>query len=231
MQKRLRIIGAISLVFGLLFMAVGGYAYIRVQDGAAALEGFSTAQNVTLSYDQDGQLIDRGTTEGADAIMALLTETWQWPVNDADLDPNDAVVDTATEYMYQMATIAQHTLQGTQTVVLTATVEYDTDRDGEITPDEIFTPGTYEVPVDGRYWSDFDRAHPLEGPARAQAWNGTVHGLFAQLGVGATTYSSLEMGLGIAAVTALTGVAFLILGGGLIWVGSGRKDEEAPSTS
>ena len=141
MQKRLRIIGAISLVFGLLFMAVGGYAYIRVQDGAAALEGFSTAQNVTLSYDQDGQLIDRGTTEGADAIMALLTETWQWPVNDADLDPNDAVVNTATEYMYQMATIAQHTLQGTQTVVLTATVEYDADRDGEITPDEIFTPG------------------------------------------------------------------------------------------
>ncbi len=217
MTNRLRIIGAALLVVGLVSMGASAYAYVRVQDGAAALEGFSDAQNVTLSYNEDGQLTDRGTTEGAATIMALLTEDWNWPINAADLDPNDPVVDTATEYMYQMATIAVHTLNGTQTVVLAETVEYDANRDGAISPDEVFTAGTYEVPVDGRYWSAFDRQHPLEGPAREQAWTGTVHGLFAELGVGATTHSSLEMGLGVAAITALMGVGFLILGGGLIW--------------
>ena len=36
----------------------------------------------------------------------------------SDLNPNDPVVNTASEYMYQMATISYHTLHGTQTVVL-----------------------------------------------------------------------------------------------------------------
>jgi YD repeat-containing protein len=227
MAKKLRITGVVLVVLGLIAMASSAYAYMRVQDGADALQGFSDAQNVTLSYDADGQLIDRGTTEGADAILALLSEEWMWPVNDGELDPNDPVVDTGTEYMYQMATIAFHTLNGTQTVTLDATVEYDANGDGEITQDEVFAAGTYEVPVEGKYWSDFDRQHPLEGPARAGAWTGTVHGLFAELGVGATTASSLQLGLGIAAVTLLMGVGFLATGGGLIWAGMGKKEEAA----
>jgi hypothetical protein len=229
--SRLRIIGVIVLIVGLVSLGASAYAYLRVQDGAAALDGFSNAQNVTLAYNEDGQLTDRGTTEGADEIMALLTEEWNWPVTEGDLDPDDPIVNTATEYMYQMATIAQHTLHGTQTVVLTETVEYDANGDGEISPDEIFTPGSYEVPVDGRYWTAFDRSHPLEGPTRAQAWNGTVHGLFAELGVGATTHSSLEMGQGVALVTALMGVGFLIIGGGLLWVGWGKKEDEPETAS
>jgi hypothetical protein len=231
LASRLRILGVIVLIVGLVSLGASAYAYLRVQDGAAALEGFSNAQNVALSYNDEGELTDRGTTEEAAAILALLTEDWNWPVNDGDLDPNDPVVNTATEYMYQMATIAHHTLDGTQTVVLTETVEYDADRDGEITPDEVFTPGTYEVPVDGRYWTAFDRQHPLEGPTRAQAWNGTVHGLFAELGVGATTHSSLEMGRGVAMITALMGVGFLIIGGGLLWAGWSKKEDEPEATS
>ena len=229
MASRLRIVGVITLIIGLVFMGAGAYAYLKVQDGAAAREGFSNAQNVTLSYNDEGQLIDRGTTEGADEIMALLTEDWNWPVNEGDLDPNDPVTNTATEYMFQMATIAKHTLNGTQTVVLTETKEYDANKDGTISPDEIFPPGSYEVPVDGRYWTGFDRQHPLDGPARSQAWSGTVHGLFAELGVGATTASSLELGLGVALVTALVGLGFLVLGGGLVWIGAASKPEEAPA--
>ena len=121
-----------------------------------------------------GQLTDRGTTEGADAIMALLTEDWQYPVVESDLDPNDPLVNTGTEYMFQMATIGYHVLHGTQTVVLEETVEYD---------GETFQAGTYEVVVNevgspervaaglGGYWTDFDRRHPLEGPAREAAWS------------------------------------------------------------
>ena len=227
MANKLRITGVILVVIGIIAVGASAYAYVKVQDGAAALQGFSDAQNVTLSYNADGQLVDRGTTDGADAILALLRDEWMWPVNDGELDPNDPVVDTATEYMYQMATIAFHVLHGTQSVTLDETVEYDANRDGEITQDEIFAAGTYEVPVDGKYWSDFDRQHPLEGPTRAAAWTGTVHGLFAELGVGATTASSLQLGLGIAAVTFLMGLGFLVGGGGLIWAGMGKKEDAA----
>ena len=242
MERRLRILGVVIAVIGVVAIAGGAYGYTRVQGGANALQGFSEAQGVRLSYDADGQLIDRGSTEGAAAIMGLLKDDWRWPVNGAELDPNDPLVNTGTEYMYQMATIAYHTLTGSQEVSLAARVEHDGDRDGTIATDApvfspatlpegvwdpavhgtnvdaIFEAGTYVVPINGRYWSGFDRTHPLDGPAREKAWTGTVHGLFAQLGVGATTASSLEMALAVSAMLAGFGFLFLILGAGLVWV-------------
>ena len=141
-----------------------------------------------------------------------------------------------------MATIAHHTLDGTQTVVLTEPVEWDGDGDGStegapvVNPgewdpstagqDAIFQPGVYEVPVAGRYYTQFNRTHPLDGPAREQAWSGLVHGLFAELGVGATTASSLQLGLGVAAGAAAVGLAFIILGAGLIWAGMAKEPEK-----
>ena len=233
MANRLRIIGAITLIVGIAFLGAAGYAYLQVRGGQEALEGFSNAQNVQLNYNEDGELVDRGTTENAELIMGLLEDDWNWPVNRGDLDPNDPVTNTATEYMYQMATIAYHTLHGTQNVTLTETKEYDVNGDGTIQPDEVFPPGEYEFPVDGRYWTDFNRQHPIEGPARAGAWTGTVHGLFAELGVGATTHTSIQLALGVALITALTGVGFLILGGGLLWAAMAvkREDEDAPAAS
>ena len=44
--------------------------------------------------------------------MALLVEDWAYPVVASDLNPNDPLVNTPTEYMYQMATISYHTLHG-----------------------------------------------------------------------------------------------------------------------
>ena len=78
-----------------------------------SLQAFSAAQNVTLNYNEAGQLVDRGETEGAAAIMSLLTNDWGYAVNTSELNPNDPLVNTASEYMYQMATIAYHTLHGT----------------------------------------------------------------------------------------------------------------------
>lgn len=215
MRERLRTLGIVLAVFGLFFVAGAGVAYAQIQDGYDSLDAFSTAQNVTLSYNEDGQLIDRGTTEGADAIMALLTEDWGYPVDMAKLDPADPVVNTDTEYMFQMATIGYHILNGTQTVVLDETVEYE---------GETFEAGTYEFEVDGRYWTDFDRMHPIEGPARAQAWSGTAHGLFGELGVGTVTHSALQMGLGVSALLAGLGGVFLVAGAGLYWAAKGRED-------
>jgi hypothetical protein len=246
MASRLKITGVIFIIVGLVAWGAAAYAYTRYQGGADALQGFSAAQDVQLAYDADGQLVDRGSTEGADSILALLGETWQWPIVDGELDPNDPLVNTATEYMYQMATIGHHTLTGTQTVVLTEQAEWDGDGDGTMSPDAvvynggewdpatigedaIFNPGAYQVPVQDRYWEGFNRLHPLDGPARGLAWNDTVHGLFAELGVGATTATALQMALGVVGVTALMGLGFVIGGAGMLWTGMAKPKEEEPA--
>ena len=149
MTGRLKVLGVILAIIGFAFVAAGGYMFFRTQEGAASLQAFSAAQDVKLSYNEAGVLVDRGETEGAAAILALLETDWGYPVVASDLNPNDPVVNTASEYMYQMATVAYHTLHGTQTVVLDEDVEYN---------GEVFKAGTYEVPVDGRYFSQFDRS-------------------------------------------------------------------------
>lgn len=216
MTDRLRKLGIVMTVIGVVFAIVGVYAFTQVQAGYASLQAFSEAQGVELSYNDDGQLIDRGTTEGADAIMALLVDEWGYPVKQSELDPNDPLVNTATEYMFMMATIGYHVLEGTQTVVLTDSVEYN---------GETFEPGTYQVPVDGRYWTGFDRMHPLDGPARSQAWSGTVHGLFGELGVGTVTASTLQLGLGVSALIFGLGLTIMLLGAGMLWVGRGKEED------
>jgi hypothetical protein len=213
MTTRLRTLGIVIAVTGVAFLFGGGYAYMQVQDGYTALQSFSEAQNVTLSYNEDGQLVDRGTTEGADEIMTLLTEDWAYPVKAGDMDPNDPLVNTASEYMYQMATVSYHTLHGTQTVVLPEDVEVN---------GTVFAAGTYDVPVDGRYWTDFDRTNPLDAQVRELAWTGTAHALVAELGVGTVTHSTLQMGLGLAGLLAGLGLAFGLVGLGMVWVSRGK---------
>ena len=188
---------------------MAGSRSTRRTRGAHALQAFSAAQNVTLSYNDDGQLVDRGETAGALAIMSLLTDDWGYAVDTSELDPNDPLVNTASEYMYQMATIAYHTLNGTTTVVLDEAVTAD---DGTV-----YAAGTYEFATDGRYWTGFDRTNPIEGAARDQVWTGTAHALIAELGVGSVTASALQMGLGMAALLAGFGVTILLTGLGLVW--------------
>lgn len=209
MMKRFRLLGYVLALIGLGFLAAGGVAYVMTQDGYGSLQAFSEAQGVELSYNEDGQLIDRGTTEGADAIMELLTVDWGYPVDMSELDPNDPLVNTDSEYMFQMATVGYHVLHGTQTVVLAEDVEYN---------GETFAAGTYEFDVDGRYWTDFDRQHPIEGPAREQAWSGTVHGLVGELGVGVVTHTSIQVGYAMAGVLATLGLLSLLTGLGMFWL-------------
>lgn len=217
MYSRFKVVGLILVVAGLVFAGVGGYTYLKTQEGAKSLQAFSAAQNVRLNYNEQGQLTDRGEPENAVKIMALLTEDWGYAVNPAELDPNDPVVNTASEYMYQMATIAYHTLNGTQTVVLPETVEYK---------GTTYEAGTYEVAVDGRYWTGFDRQHPIDGKVREQAWTGTAHALIAELGVGSVTASALQIGLGIAALAAALGLLLVIVGVAVIWAARPATEEE-----
>jgi hypothetical protein len=209
MTTRLRYLGIVLAVFGLVFVAAGGYAFIKAQDGVKSLNAYSAAENVTLSYNQQGQLDDRGDTAGAQAILSLLKNDWGYPVVDSELNPNDPVVNTPTEYMFQMATITYHTLHSTQTVTLPKDV---TAADGTV-----YKAGTYEFKVDGRYWSAFNRANPIEAAAREQAWTGTAHALIANLGVGTVTASALQLGFGLAGLFAGVGLFALIAGLGLVW--------------
>jgi hypothetical protein len=210
MQRRIKTLGIILALIGLGFVVAGGVAFTKTQAGYGSLQAFSEAQNVNLTYNEDGQLTDRGTTEGAEAILELLTEDWGYPVVMSDLDPADPLVNTATEYMFQMAAIGYHTLNDTKTVVLEEDVEYE---------GEVFPAGTYEFEIDGRYWTDFDRMHPIEGAAREMAWTGTVHGLFGELGTGTVTHNVLQMGLALAGLFVGIGATLLLAGGGLVWVG------------
>jgi hypothetical protein len=221
MYTRFKVLGIALIVAGLVFVGVGGYTYMKTQEGAASLRAFSAAQDVRLSYNDQGQLVDRGETEGASAIMGLLTDDWGYTVNPAELDPNDPVVNTASEYMVQMATIAYHTLNGTQTVTLAEPGEYK---------GETIAAGTYEVPVAGRYWSDFDRSNPIDAKVREQAWTGTAHALIAELGVGSVTASALTMGLGIAAIAGALGAVLVLLGVGVVWAARPLAEtEKAPA--
>ncbi|HEX7172214.1 MAG TPA: hypothetical protein VF365_06360 [Candidatus Limnocylindria bacterium] len=210
----MRGLGIVLGIIGFVFVAAGAFAFMKTQEGYTSLNKFSAAQGVELSYNDDGQLVDRGETAGADAIMALLTDEWGYPVVTSELDPADPVVNTGSEYMYQMATVAYHTLNGVQTIVLEEDVEYN---------GELFAAGTYEFPVDGRYWADFDREHPLEGPARAQAWTGVAHALIAELGVGTSTAAALQLGLALAGLFAGVGGTFILAGAGLVWATRAEK--------
>jgi hypothetical protein len=118
--------------------------------------------------------------------------------------------------MFQMATISYHVLNGTQTVVVPEDVEYN---------GELIAAGTYDFEVDGRYWTGFDRQHPIEGPARGQTWTGTVHGLVGELGVGTVTHSTLQMGLGFSGLAAGVGLMAIIAGLGLVWASKVKDDD------
>jgi hypothetical protein len=209
MNNRFTKLGIVLSIFGLAFVAAGGYAFMKVQEGERSLTALSAAQNVTLSYDDQGVLVDRGDPAGAAAIMSLLVNDWAYPVQASEMNPNDPIVNTASEYMFQMATVTYHTLHSTQTVVLPADV---TAADGTV-----YAAGTYEYPVEGRYWAAFDRTNPIAAAAREQAWTGTAHALIAELGVGTATASTLQMGLGLAALFAGVGFMFFLSGLGLVW--------------
>lgn len=222
MTSRMRLLGIALVIGGLLFVGAGGFTFVKTQEGFDSLRAFSAEQNVKLSYDDKGVLNGEDPEEAA-GIMALLADDWKYPVVTSDLDPNDPIVNTATEYMYQMATINYHVLNGTQTVVLTEDKEA---ADGTIVP-----AGTYEFKVDGRYYADFNRANPIEGAARGQAWSATALGLIGQLGVGTTTASALQLALALAGLLAGIGLAVIFTGLGLIWVAAARLPVPAESVS
>jgi hypothetical protein len=216
MYERMRGLGIVLAVLGIAFLAGGAFTFAKTYEGYNSLQALSAAQGVKLSFNDQGQLVDRGDPAAAASIVSLLRDEWKYPVNTADLNPNDPTVNTATEFMYQMATITHHITSGTQTVVLPEDV---TAADGTV-----YKAGTYEFAVDGRYFSQFDRANPIEGKARDQAWSPTGLALISSLGVGTATATALQLGFAIAGLFAGLGLFALVAGFGLVWVARALRE-------
>ena len=164
--------GLILVIGGIIGISMGGYLYLKADAGLDSLEAVYGTQGRYMTYDDEGNFTDRGTAEAGARILSLLEDDYQFALNYANLDPEDTLVNTPDELMVQFAIITYHTLHGTQTVVLDEAVEYQ---------GVTYEAGAHEVAVDGKYYSDFDRRHPLEGPARTMAWNPLALSLNAQL--------------------------------------------------
>lgn len=218
MNSRFKILGVFLMIAGLAFVAVGGYTYVKTQEGSDSLKAIAAAQNVKLTYNDAGQLANAaGETEEAQAIMGFLTKDWGYPAVASDFNPKDPIVNTASEYMYQLATVTYHTLNAKTTVTIPKDVTLD---DGTVVK-----AGDYDFVNDGKYWTGFDRSDPIQAAARDKVWTGTAHGLIAELGVGTVTATTLQIGLGIAGVAGAMGGTLLLFGFGLVWAASGKRPE------
>ena len=239
MAQRLRTVGIMLMAFGLVFFIGAGVAYKLYNDGANSLQQFSAIQNVELTYNDEGQLVDRGETAEADAIMSMLRDDWGYPVSDREMDANDPLVNTGSEYMYQMATVVYHSISGSTEITLQEGQLVDADGKAltelQVGDETLAVPSpfpadgwTIDYPVDFKYWADFDRSNPADAVARGQVWTGTVHGLVGELGVGTVTASALKLALGMVALLAGLGAINLLLGAGLVWTsGAGRTGGKA----
>ena len=216
--------GLVLVIGGIIGISMGGYLFLKADEGLESLEAVYGTQGRYMSYDDDGNFTDRGTAEGGAKILSLLEDDYKFALNYANLDPEDTLVNTPDELMVQYAIITYHTLHGTQTVVLDEAVEYE---------GVTYEAGTHEVAVDGKYYSDFDRRHPLEGPARTMAWsplalalNGQlIGGVNSDLQAGMAHFLSWSIFMGFGAMFVVTGA--LVFAGGVQVTRRQETEEEA----
>ncbi len=208
---RLRIVG-IALALAGLAVAAGGFLYGMPQatDGLDSAQAMYEAQGVSLTYNANGTLIDRGTPEGAQRIMDLLEKDFQYPVNHANFDADDPLINTRDELMFEYATITYHVLHSTVAVKLTDADVPITYRDVEYTE-----AGTYNITLE-HYYAHLDRTNPIERQLR-EAWSPLAFGLTASLAGAHANQAAGELAkattMGIGAI----GLVFAASGGGLVW--------------
>lgn len=219
-MKRARILGVTLAVAGLAVAGVGFfYGLPTANAGLASAQAMYEAQGVTLAYNAEGVLIDRGTPEGAAKIMTLLEDDWKFPANSASFDPSDPIVNTRDELMYYYATITYHVLNGEVDVKLSAEQVPITYRGVTYTE-----AGTYKIaPL--AYYAQLDRTHAIEGQLRA-AWTPQALALTAALAGGHANQATGELAQATSLGIGSIGLLFFAAGGGLVWMSFGR---EAPS--
>ncbi len=210
--KRVRILGVALATIGLAVAGAGfAYGLRSANEGLSSAEAMYQAQDVRLSYNDAGELMDRGTTEGAQKILALLEREWKYPVDRSNLDPSDPVINTRDELMYQYATITYHVLHSTIAVKLA-------EKDVPITYRGVTygEAGTYNVTVE-KYYAQFDRTNPIERQLR-EAWTPQALALTSALAGGHANQAAGEIAVALSLATGIIGILFAGAGGGLVWV-------------
>ena len=222
-MNRVRVLGGVLAVAGLAVGSVGFlYGVPKALNGLESAQALYESQAVTLKYDESGALLDHGTVEGAQEIMARLEGEWKYPVNHNNLNPSDPVVNTLDELMYQYATITTHVLDGEATVKLTAEqvpLEYR-----GVTYTE---PGEYKIPV-GEYYAELSGKHPIEGQLRA-SWSPQALSLLGSLAAGHANQAAGELALATGLGIGSLGLLFAAAGGGTVWASYGKPKEEKPA--
>ena len=220
-MNRTMIVG-IVLALGGLGVAYAGfvYGYPQATDGLASAQAMYEAQGVTLSYNEQGQLIDRGTPEGAQKILDLLEKDFKYPVNRANLDPKDPVVDTRDELMYEYATITYHVLHTSVPVRLTEAQVPITYRNVTYT-----TPGTYNITLE-HYYAHLDRTNPIERQLR-EAWSPTALSLTSALAGAHANQAAGELAQATTLGMGGIGLLFAVAGAGMVWIAMEHKAPKA----
>jgi hypothetical protein len=215
---RFRIVG-IALVVAGLGVAGGGLVYglPQAEDGLDSAQAMYEAQGVTLTYNAEGKLIDRGTPEGAQAIMDLLVKEYKYPVKESDFDPDDPLVNTRSELMYEYATITYHVLHSSVPVRLTEADVPISYRGVDYTE-----PGTYNITLE-HYYAHLDRSNPIERQLR-EAWSPQAFALTSSLAGAHANQAAGELArmttIGIGGI----GLLFVLAGAGLVWATWKPKD-------
>lgn len=216
-MARIRILGVLLATAGVALAGAGlAYGLPQANNGLASAQAMYGAQDIQLSYNENGELIDRGTTEGAQNIMKLLTDEWKFPVNTANFDPSDPLVNTRDELMFYYATITYHVLNGNVAVKLTAEQVPITYRGVTYTE-----AGSYDIkPL--AYYAQLDRTHAIEGQLRG-AWSPQALALLAALSSGHANQAAGELAQAVSLAIAGMGAVFFLAGAGLVWVSYGRE--------
>ncbi|MEK6976061.1 MAG: hypothetical protein AABY18_06935 [Candidatus Thermoplasmatota archaeon] len=214
---RLRIVGYAVAVAG-LGLAGAGFLYGTPQatDGLASAQAMYESQGVSLSYDANGTLVDRGTPEGAQAIMDLLEKEYKYPINHDNFDPKDPLVNTRDELMFEYATITYHVLHTKVAVKLTDADVPITYRDVEYTE-----PGTYNITLE-HYYAHLDRTNPIERQLR-EAWSPLAFGLTSALAGAHANQAAGELALMTTLAVGGVGLLFAATGGALVWATYGHN--------
>lgn len=165
LRVRVRLLGVFLLLAGLTLAGVGFlYGLPQAEDGLDSAQAMYKEQGVTLTYNEDGELTDRGTPEGAQAIMDLLEKDFDYPVDHGNFDPDDPLIDTRDELMFEYATITYHVLHTAVPVTLGEEDVPITYRDVTYTE-----PGTYNITLE-HYYAHLDRTNVIERQLRT-AWS------------------------------------------------------------
>ncbi len=206
------IVGIVLAVAGLVVAGAGFlYGYPQARDGLESAQAMYEAQGVTLTYNEQGQLIDQGTPEGAQHIMDLLEKDFKYPVNHDSFDPEDPLVNTRDELMYEYATITYHVLHTSVPVTLTASDVPITYRGVNYTQ-----PGTYNITLE-HYYAHLDRTNPIERQLRT-AWSPLAMSLTSALAGAHANQAAGEIAKATTLGMAGIGLLFSLAGAGMIWI-------------